>query len=126
MQWLMLQQEQPDDFVIGTGEQYWVRDFVNAAAGEPTASEEALALIGALYRHEEIIQERQLEGDRKLAYRTQHSEPLVRAFRGWYDDHCHRPDLLASSTLAKALNYAMARQVIDLGSLNDLSARIIR
>ena len=34
MQWLMLQQEQPDDFVIATGEQYSVRDFVNAAAEE--------------------------------------------------------------------------------------------
>ena len=34
MQWLMLQQEQPDDFVIATGIQYSVRDFVNAAANE--------------------------------------------------------------------------------------------
>jgi len=34
MQWLMLQQEQADDFVIATGEQYSVRDFVNAAAQE--------------------------------------------------------------------------------------------
>lgn len=34
MQWLMLQQEQPEDFVIATGEQYSVRDFVNAAAKE--------------------------------------------------------------------------------------------
>ena len=34
MQWLMLQQETPDDFVIATGEQYSVRDFVNAAADE--------------------------------------------------------------------------------------------
>ena len=32
MQWLMLQQEQPDDFVIATGVQYSVRDFVNKAA----------------------------------------------------------------------------------------------
>jgi GDPmannose 4,6-dehydratase len=32
MQWLMLQQEQPEDFVIATGKQYSVRDFVNAAA----------------------------------------------------------------------------------------------
>ena len=31
-QWLMLQQDQPEDFVIATGEQYSVRDFVNAAA----------------------------------------------------------------------------------------------
>jgi GDPmannose 4,6-dehydratase len=34
MQWLMLQQEVADDFVIATGVQYSVRDFVNAAAAE--------------------------------------------------------------------------------------------
>ena len=34
MQWLMLQQEQAEDFVIATGVQYSVRDFVNAACDE--------------------------------------------------------------------------------------------
>jgi len=34
MQWLMLQQDEPDDFAIATGEQHSVRDFVNAAANE--------------------------------------------------------------------------------------------
>ena len=34
MQWLMLQQEKPEDFVIATGMQYSVRDFVNFAAEE--------------------------------------------------------------------------------------------
>ena len=34
MQWLMLQQEIPEDYVIATGVQYSVRDFVNAAAKE--------------------------------------------------------------------------------------------
>jgi GDPmannose 4,6-dehydratase len=34
MQWLMLQQETAEDFVIATGVQYSVRDFVNAAAEE--------------------------------------------------------------------------------------------
>ncbi len=34
MQWLMLQQEQAEDFVIATGVQYSVRDFVDAAASE--------------------------------------------------------------------------------------------
>ncbi len=33
-QWLMLQQDKPEDFVIATGVQYSVRDFVNAAANE--------------------------------------------------------------------------------------------
>ncbi len=34
MQWLMLQQDEPEDFCIATGVQYSVRDFVNAAANE--------------------------------------------------------------------------------------------
>src|SRR6267154_2389645 len=33
-QWLMLQQAEPEDFVIASGEQHSVRDFVNAAAKE--------------------------------------------------------------------------------------------
>ncbi len=33
-QWLMLQQDKPEDFVIASGVQYSVRDFVNAAASE--------------------------------------------------------------------------------------------
>ena len=31
-QWLMLQQKKPDDFVIATGKQYSVRDFINLAS----------------------------------------------------------------------------------------------
>ncbi|MCL1890297.1 MAG: GDP-mannose 4,6-dehydratase [Desulfovibrionaceae bacterium] len=34
MQWLMLQQDRPEDFVIATGRQFSVRDFVNIAAAE--------------------------------------------------------------------------------------------
>ena len=34
MQWLMLQQSEPDDFVIATGEQHSVREFVELAATE--------------------------------------------------------------------------------------------
>ena len=85
------------------------RGFEQAAESEPAASAEAMALIGALYRHEEIVREKGVEGEKKLAYRTQHSEPIVKAFWTWCDNQCHRPDLLPSSPLAKALKYAMAR-----------------
>ena len=34
MQWLLMQQDQPDDWVIATGIQHSVRDFVNTAAAE--------------------------------------------------------------------------------------------
>jgi GDPmannose 4,6-dehydratase len=32
MQWMMLQQEEPEDFVIATGKQYSVREFITCAA----------------------------------------------------------------------------------------------
>jgi GDPmannose 4,6-dehydratase len=38
MQWLMLQQEEPEDFVIATGEQHSIREFVEAAAREMNIS----------------------------------------------------------------------------------------
>ena len=34
MQWLMLQQNEPEDFVIATGEQYSVRDFIKMSSAE--------------------------------------------------------------------------------------------
>lgn len=34
MQWMMLQQEQPDDFVIATGKQYSVRQFIEMSSNE--------------------------------------------------------------------------------------------
>jgi GDPmannose 4,6-dehydratase len=34
MQWLMLQQDEPDDYVIASGEQYSVRQFIEAASAE--------------------------------------------------------------------------------------------
>ena len=87
------------------------RKFENARNSDPGASDEALTLIGALYRHEQIIRDRQLEGEQKLTYRTEHSEPVVTAFWAWCDKQCHRADLLPSSPLSKALKYAMARKV---------------
>jgi GDPmannose 4,6-dehydratase len=34
MQWMMLQQDQPEDFVIATGKQYSVREFITWSAAE--------------------------------------------------------------------------------------------
>ena len=34
MQWLMLQQKNPQDYVIATGDQYSVRDFINRVSKE--------------------------------------------------------------------------------------------
>ncbi|MBK6510571.1 MAG: transposase [Haliea sp.] len=86
------------------------RYFEQARDRDPAASAEALALIGVLYRHEEILRERELGGEEKRDYRMQHSEPVVQAFWAWCDRQCHRPDLLPTSPVSKALKYAMSRQ----------------
>lgn len=86
------------------------RKFDEAKESDPTASDEALALMGELYHHEEVIRKQSLKEADKLAYRTRHSAPVVRAFWKWCAVQCHRLDLLPSSPLATALKYAMSRQ----------------
>lgn len=76
----------------------------------PATSAEALAFIGALYRHEAILREQSLAGEDKFHYREQHSRPVVDAFWAWRDQQCHQSDLLPSSPLSKALKYAMGGQ----------------
>jgi hypothetical protein len=85
------------------------RYFEKAASAEPEATQDALAIIGALYQHEQTIRDKQLSGEAKLYFRTQHSEPVVNAFWVWCDSQCQRHDLLPSNPLSKALKYAMAR-----------------
>jgi transposase len=86
------------------------RKFEQAQDSEPAASAEALTLIGALYRHEEIVREQGLSREDTFSYREQHSRPVVDAFWAWCDRQCHQPDLLPSSLLSKALKYAMNHQ----------------
>ncbi|MHB8391663.1 MAG: IS66 family transposase [Acidobacteriaceae bacterium] len=87
------------------------RHFEGAREAEPAAVAEALALIGSLYHHEQIIRDRHLEGEQKLAYRTEHSEPITRTFWRWCDEQCYRPDLIPGNPLSKALKYARERRV---------------
>ena len=84
------------------------RYFEQAKEADPKA-EDALALIGALYRHEALIREKQLEGKAKHQYRLDHSEPIVTAFWGWCETQCRRSDLTPRHPLVKALKYARAR-----------------
>ncbi len=85
------------------------RYFDRAKDAEPQAANEALAIIGELYRHETTIRDKKLTGEAKLKHRTQCSEPVVHAFWAWCERQCQRHDLLPSNPLSKALKYAMAR-----------------
>jgi len=86
------------------------RMFERAEESEPQAVQDALAIIGALYQHEQQIRDKNLEGDAKQAYRTEKSEPIVKQFWAWCENQCQRSNLLPKDPFAKALSYAMARQ----------------
>ena len=86
------------------------RKFEQSKDSEPVASSEALELIGALYRHEQIIRDKKLTGKDKQAYRARYSEPIVRAFWSWCEQQCQRLELLPKDPLSKALKYAMSRK----------------
>jgi transposase len=86
------------------------RYFEGALEAEPVAAEEALSIIALLYRHEKIIKEKRLVGADKQAYRSEHTEPVVKSFWTWCEQQCQRHDLLPSDKLTKALKYAMNRR----------------
>jgi GDPmannose 4,6-dehydratase len=62
MQWMMLQQEKPEDFVIATGVQYSVRQFIDMAAKELGVT---LAFEGTGVDEKAIV--RSVEGDKAPA-----------------------------------------------------------
>ncbi len=93
MQWLMLQQDKPEDFVIATGMQYSVRDFIIRSAKE----------LGITLRFEGKAESEQgivvrIDGDYAPALKV--GDPIVRI-----DPHYYRPTevetLLGDPTKAK-------------------------
>lgn len=73
--WLMLQQEEPDDFVIATGETHSVRDFLEVAFGQAELDwQEFVVQDDSLYRPAEVDL---LVGDASKAGRKLGWEPTV-------------------------------------------------
>lgn len=85
------------------------RGFEKALSMEPEAAGEALAIIGAMYQHEDAIREKKLSGKAMQNYRQTHIAPIVETFWQWCDQQCYRQDLTPTNPLSKALKYAMDR-----------------
>lgn len=85
------------------------RAFEKAQKMEPEAAQQALAKIGHLYALEKRCREQGLSADDKLAYRQQHTEPVVNDFFSWVYEQRQRVDLLPSNPLSKALQYVTER-----------------
>ena len=77
MQWMMLQQEKPDDFVIATGLQYSVRDFINWSANELGVT---LRFEGKGVEEKAIVQS--IEGDKAPAMKV--GDVLVRIDKRYF------------------------------------------
>tara|TARA_R110000744_G_scaffold314864_1_gene421880 strand:- start:97 stop:1659 length:1563 start_codon:yes stop_codon:yes gene_type:complete len=86
------------------------RTFEKALQMEPGAAQHAITSIAKLYEIEKHIRDHKLDKGQSLAYRQQHSEPIVHAFFSWVYEQRQRPELLPSNPLAKALAYVFERQ----------------
>lgn len=87
------------------------RYFFKAKDAEPEAAEQAMQYIAVLYKHEEHIRKKQLTGQKKLDYRSQHSKRVVDEFLNWCHGQRQRIDLLKSSPLSTALTYVQNLQL---------------
>jgi transposase len=96
-----------------TNAQCWVhmrRQLLKAEAEEERAVHEALSLVGQLYQNEQHIRDRNLQGEKKLKYRAEHSKAIVDQFFAFCEAQNQRADLLPDDTWAKGLNYALKRR----------------
>lgn len=93
--------------------QCWVhtrRYFERAQNDEPEASALALEYIGRLYEVERSIKEKALSGEKKLKHRQEYCAAVVESFFAWAHEQTQRIDLLPSSPLAQAVQYALNRE----------------
>ncbi len=96
-----------------TRAQCWVharRALIEAEKVEPEAVAEALDRLRALFEVEARIKEAGLEAAKKLAYRLEHSKPIVESFFAWVNRKFEAHGLLPSNPLTKALAYARERR----------------
>jgi len=93
--------------------QCWVhtrRQFVKAHEGEVQACDQALEVIGRLYKVEAEIRKEALEGEPKRTYRLEHAKPIVDELYAWHRWQGTRQDLVPSDPFAKALKYLGDRE----------------
>jgi transposase len=86
------------------------RRFVAAERAEPALVRQALDRIGKLYEHEAHIRHHDLEAEATLAYRGEHSKPLVEAFFAWLTQTLRTQPLLPSNPFTQAARYALERE----------------
>jgi transposase len=86
------------------------RQFEKAQGAEPRLVAAALDQIATLYHEEAQIREQGLDGVAKLAYRGEHSKPLVDAFFAWLKQTVVAEIILPTNPFGQAARYALERE----------------
>jgi len=82
------------------------RYYVNAQETSPTQAVIAIAHIKALYEVEKAAARRKLRGDALVAWRREHSVPVLDRFRGWL--HEQLQTTLPKQPMTTAINYTLS------------------
>lgn len=77
------------------------------ASKTPGLAVKALQYYRRLYRIERMAKQQDLTPEERLAFRQQHSQPLMDAFHAWLVEHA--PTTLPKSPLGKAFQYVLTR-----------------
>ena len=96
--------------------QCWVhtrRNFFEAQC-PPALRDGALDRIGRMYEVEERIRRKKLLEEAKVAYRGEHTKPLVEEFFEWLAATCQERSLLPTDPFMKAAVYALCYSVFRL------------
>jgi len=86
------------------------RQFVDIAGVEPRLVATALDHIEGFYHQEAEMRKRGLVGEAKLAYRGEHTKPLVDAFFVWLKQTVITEVLLPTNPFGQAAAYALKRE----------------
>ncbi|HKA53428.1 MAG TPA: IS66 family transposase [Candidatus Binatia bacterium] len=86
------------------------RKFVEAERAEPTLVARALEQIRTIYEHEAQLRQQGLEGEAKLASRTQYAKPVVEQFFAWLGQILTTQALLPTNPFTQAARYALERE----------------
>ncbi len=86
------------------------RHFEKAEASDPKRAGKVLDMIAELYTKDEAMKARGLTAQDALAYRAEHSRPVVGRIFEWLRSTLENEVLLPSSPFTKAAHYALARE----------------
>jgi transposase len=87
------------------------RTFEKALQMNLDTAQHAINIIATLYKIEKYIRDNKLDKGQTLAYRQQHSEPIVHTFFIWVYEQRQRPELLPSNPLTKPWHVCLSGKV---------------